>query len=222
MLDFIFGKTVGKYMPGNQNRVRALVDRFIEYASQERFTAQLAGARDFYFSRTGKANEDDHDFVQRMNTFLEWFIFDYRPDGVGGSSLFDRYLNETREEIPSEELVWWIAVSRQVHSLFLIKSRAGGVIRMRDLAGGRSYVVTGDDHLEKGDILEARLVVCGGGCYFTYTHCLHPKESYGPIKSEVKKWRGKPLTDDFFLKLQGMQLKWRRFRQISIDDIYRM
>ena len=222
MLDFIFKKTIGQPAPEGCQAIRALMDRLIEYASEPRFAENLGTAREIFFVKAGKTNEDDPDFIQRMNTFLEWFIFDYRPAGPGTHSLYDRFLNEKRKETSSSEMIHWIALSRQVHSVFLVKSRIKGVTTVRDLAGRRNYVVTGDDHMEAGDILESRVICVGKGCFFTYSHVLHPKQALRPIRAELKKYKNRPLDENLFFKLQGMQLKWRRFRQISIEDIYRM
>ncbi len=222
MFDFIFKKTIGKPSPEGCAVIRGLLDRLIEYASEPRFAESLNTAREIFYAKAGKTNEDDPDFIQRMNTFLEWFIFDYRPEGAGTRSVYDQFLDEKRKETSSADMINWIALSRQVHSVFLVKSRVRGVITVRDLSGRRNYVVTSDDHLEAGDILESRVIVVGKGCFFTYTHVLHPKTALRPIRAELKKYRNKPLAEGLFFKLQGMQLKWRRFRQISIEDIYRM
>lgn len=222
MLDFIFKKTIGQPAPDGCQLIRGLLDRLIEYASEPCFAESLAAAREIFYAKAGKTNEDDRDFIQRMNTFLEWFIFDYRPEGAGTRSVYDKFLDEKRKETSSADMINWIALSRQVHSMFLVRSCASGVTTVRDLAGRRNYVVTGDDHLEAGDILESRVICVGKGCFFTYTHVLHPKTALRPIRAELKKYRNKPLGEELFFKLQGMQLKWRRFRQISIEDIYRM
>ncbi len=222
VFDFLLGKTVGEPVPELKPSVRALLDELIGYASEKRFGQRLEEAREYYYLKAGKINEDDADFVQRMNTVLEWFIFDHRPGGIGTNSLFDQYMGEKRARLSSAELVERMAMSKHLHSMFMVISCGDGTIKVKDMATKRRYVVSNDDRLEKGDILEARIVFLGSGCFFTYTHCLHPKAALKPIMGELKKWKSKMLGEDFFFKLQNMQLKWRRFRQISINDIYRM
>jgi hypothetical protein len=221
-MEFLFDKTVGEPAFALKPSIRELLDELITYASEPRFAKKLEEARAYYFFKAGKINEDDHDFIQRMNTILEWFIFDYRPDGIGTHSIFDQYMSEKRPGLSSEQLIRRIAVSNHVHSLFLVKSCAAGVAKLKDLAAKRQYIVTDDDRLEKGDILETRVIHLDKGCFLSYTHCLHSKEAKKAIVAEMKRWKGKALSEEFFFKLQNMQLKWRRFRQISINDIYRM
>ncbi|MBI3793471.1 MAG: hypothetical protein HY280_01930 [Nitrospinae bacterium] len=218
----IFGKTYGEPDADGRAKVRKVLDDLIAYASEERFQAKLDEARAYYFFKAGKTNDDDKQFIQRMNTFLEWFVFDYRPEGAGGKSLFDHYLAEKLPSLSAENLVLRIAASKNYHSIFRVKSSGNGVLVLKDLAGKNSYLVTDDDTLEPKDILETRVITLGKGCFITSTYCLHPKQALKQIKSEIKKRKGAALDEDFFFKLQGMQLKWRRFRQISIDDIYRM
>jgi hypothetical protein len=220
--DQIFGKTHGEPEPSGKQKVRRVLDELISFASEERFQKRLEEAREYYYFKAGKTNDDDPDFIQRMNTFLEWFIFDHRPEGAGGKSLFDLYLAEKLPNLAADEVVLRISASKNYHSIFLVKTIEHGVIKLKDMAGKDSYIVTDDDRLEPKDVLETRIITAGKGCYLSYTHCLHPKTAAKPIMAEIKKRKGLPFDEDFFFKLQGMQLKWRRFRQISINDIYRM
>jgi hypothetical protein len=221
-LERIFGKTYGEIDPQGLQKVRLVLDELISYASEDRYKERLEEARAYYYFKVGKTNDDDPDFIQRMNTFLEWFIFDHRPEGVGSKCLFDLYLNENLATLSAEEVVLRIAVSKNHHSIFLVKSHGIGTVKLKDMAGKNSFVVTYDDELEIKDIIEARVINAGKGCFLSYTHCLHPKSAAKPVYSEIKKRKGVALNEEFFFKLQGMQLKWRRFRQISVDDIYRM
>lgn len=216
----LFGKTYGEPNPGGMKKVRAVLDELIAFASEERFKIKLEEARAYYYFKVGKTNDDDPDFVQRMNTFLEWFIFDYRPGGAGEKSLFDIYLGENLAKLSAEEVVMRIAASKNHHSIFVVKSHGAGVAKLKDMAGKNSYIVTYDDELEEKDVIEARVILAGNGCFLSYTHCLHPKNTAKAIHSAIKKRKGAALDEEFFFKLQGMQLKWRRFRQIHVDDIY--
>jgi hypothetical protein len=221
-IERFFGKTFGELDPGGLQKVRSMLDELIAFASEDRHKKRLEEARAYYYFKVGKTNEDDPDFIQRMNTFLEWVIFDHRPGGGGTKSIFDLYLAENLPKLSAEEVVLRIAASKNLHSIFLVKSHGMGTIKLKDMAGKNSYLVTCDDELEANDIIEGRVITTGKGCFLSYTHCLHPKSASKPIISEIKKRKGVALDEEFFFKLQGMQLKWRRFRQISVDDIYKM
>ena len=223
VLGGIFGKTIGE--PDSQRgkqKVRKALDDLMAYASEKRFEKKMEQARDYYYSKVGKVNEDDPDFVQRMNTFLEWFIFDHRPDGEDTLSLFDLYLSEKLPNMQEDDVLTKLALSRNYHSIFLVKACSRGVIHLKDLVGKNRYVVTEDDRLEPGDIIEARIIQRDKGCFLSHTHCLHPKDAYEPMMAELKKRKGIGMSQEVFFLLQKMQLKWRRFRQVKVKDIYKV
>ena len=219
-LERLFGKTYGAPDPGGLIKVRQVLDELITFASEDRFKERMEEARAHYYLKAGKTYDDDPDFIQRMNTFLEWLIFDYRPGGAGEKSLFDLYLSERLTTLSAEEVVLRIAASKNHHSVFLVKSHGSGTVKLKDMAGKNSFMVTYDDELEEKDIIEARVISAGKGCFLTYTHCLHPKTTAKAIYAQIKKRRRAPLDEEFFFKLQAMQLKWRRVRQIHVNDIY--
>ncbi len=220
VLERIFGKTFGVPDPGGLKKVRLMLDELIDFASEDRFKERMEEARAYYYFKAGKINDDDPDFLQRMNTFLEWFVFDHRPGGAGEKSLFDVYLGEKLPTLSADEVVMRIAASKNHHSIFMVRSHGSGTVKLVDMAGKNSFVVTYDDELEEKDIIEARVISVGRGCFLSYAHCLHPKTTAKVIYAQIKRRKGAPLDEEFFFRLQGMQLKWRRFRQIHVDNIY--
>ena len=77
--------------------------------------------------------------------------------------------------------------------------------------------------MEKGDILEARLIPFDGALVFSSAFCFHPREAVKAIKKEVKR-RKKEMPDAPPLELTWeaakRALKADRYRQIAVDKIY--
>jgi len=219
-LRFLFGQ--GGVTPNHAVRreVLRLLGNLVAFASEPFNAEPLARARNYYFLKAGEIYEDDPDFDHRMNNFLEWFIFDYKDDGAKAPTMFEKYIDAKRDALTSEELVFSMSVTKHVHSIFVIKYCRKGFIKVSDMLSRKGFLITGDDNLEKGDLLESRVSVTEKGSFFFRTYCLHPKAAYKNIKSELKKRRKNGLDSDFFMTLQAMQLKWRRSRQINVGDIY--
>ncbi len=208
--------------PDNAGRqkVRKVLDEILEFASTGGNSSFLGLAKEHYFGKVGGVYEDDSDFEQRMNTFLEWFVFDFRSETMGSDTVFTMYINENRDRFSSEEMVFRMTVSKHLHSVFAVKGLKEGMIKVKDLAGGKSFWVTDDEIFEKGDLFETRIITEGDSSFFSYTYCLHPKSAEKLIKDAFKKRHSVGFGPDFFVRLHAMQLKWRRSRQIEVKDIY--
>ncbi len=214
---FSFG---GKQDNAGRQKVRKVLDEILEFVSTGRNSSFLDLAKEEYFGKVGGVYEDDHDFEHRMNTFLEWFAFDFRSATMGPDTVFTMYINENRDNFSSEDMVFRMTISKHLHSVFMVKGFKEGMIKVKDLAGGKSFWVTDDELFEKGDLFETRIITVGDSNFFSYTYCLHPRVSAKLIRNAFKKRHSVGFGPDFFVRLHAMQLKWRRSRQIEVKDIY--
>jgi len=200
--------------------IRGELETLFRFASDGRNAGLLAEARSYYDERVGRTFEDDADYIQRMNSFLEWFIFDFMPrSGEQGIVFKSFYENRAKEPSAANEKIF-SALAGQTHSLFVVKERRGKVVKVRDIIHRKTGYITTDDILEPEDLLESRIIEMDGTCFFSYTHCLHPKAALRSVRKEIKRKGRKHITPDFFLKLAGMQLRWRRSRNIDLEHIY--
>jgi len=219
----MFSSLFGNWKPYLKERdeVEAVLERILSFSSEPENRELLEKAREYYLQKVGKTFEDDDDFEQRMNTFVEWYIFNYQPYGTLPGQIFTRY--KEKYIVKSSSTEWTIrkAIEKLTHSVFLVKEQKGEVIKVKDLIGRKTYFVTSDDTLEKGDIIQTRIIDYNGGSFFSFAHCLHPKASLKIIKKGIKTKGRNDITSDFFLDLETMQLRWRRSRQIDIKQIYK-
>jgi len=220
-LRFLFGQRGGAPNHAVRREVLQLLSNLVAFASEPSNSESLARARKYYFPKVGEIYEDDPDFDHRMNNFLEWFIFDYKDDGGKAPTIFEKYIDAKRDTLTNDELVFSMTVGKHVHSIFVINYCRNGFIKANDMLSRKRFLITGDDNLEKGDLLESRIAVTEKGSFFSRTYCLHPKAAYKNIMGELKKRSKTGLDADFFLALQAIQLKWRRSRRINAGDIYR-
>lgn len=217
----VFGTS--KWEPDNEchEKLKEILEEVFAFTSEEQNANMLEQAREQYQTRVGKPFEDDHDFVQRMNTFLEWFIFNFQPEGGIPGAIYTSYLERVRHNSTTDEMILRMEISKHTHSLFHVIELRGNVVKVKDIIYRKTYHVTHDDTLEEGDILESRIVVIKKKSFFTQTHCLHPKFVIDTLKRAVKKIGRDMITPDFFIKIESMQLKWRRSRQIDVKHIYK-
>lgn len=200
------------------------LDELIAFGSSEARKADLLAAKAEYFRMTGELFEDDKLFEQRMASFLDYYLFD-RPNAQGKTPA-EELLEQRAASAPPEALGAYRGFTETVHGLFEVRKLGKGTVRLRELHSGKDYDVTERRHvagLEKGDILEARLIPFAGRLLFSGAFCYHPKVAAAAIRKEMKR-RKKEQPDrpakELAWDCAHMALKAERYRQIPIEKIY--
>ena len=97
------------------NIITEHIEKIIETYTQDSYYEDMKKAIAFYIERTGKMNEESEEYESRMNSFNDWFIFNYRLGD--GSRVIDQYMiNNTLEDEVSKSL------HNANYSLFLFQS----------------------------------------------------------------------------------------------------
>jgi hypothetical protein len=201
------------------------LDQLIAFASEEPRKPDLILAKQEYFNATGEVFEDDKTFEMRMASFLDFYLYD-RPNPVTGKTPAQEFFEARREQASPDEAAAYRSFTETMHGLFEIRKMPKGVIRLRELFSGKDYDVTERRQmagLEKGDIIEARLIPYGGHLLFSGAFVCHPKEACEAIRKEVKRLKKKEPghnVRDFSWLVSKMALKADRYRQIAVEKIY--
>lgn len=200
------------------------LDQLITHASTEERKPDLLAAKAEYFQRTGEVFEDDKQFEMRMASFLDYYLFDRKRPGIGRTPAEEFLALRAAAKDPAEAA--FRSFTETLHGLFEVRKVLPGTIRLRELFSGKDHDVTERRHpvgLEKGDILEARLIPFDGALVFSAAFCFHPREAVKAIKKEVKR-RKKDLPDEPPVSLTWeaakRAMKTERYRQIAVEKIY--
>jgi hypothetical protein len=203
---------------------QAYLEELIAFASSESRKPDLLAAKEEYFRLTGEVFEDDKSFEQRMASFLDYYLFD-RPNSAGKTPASDFF--EQRAPFAAEPgLSAYRGFTETLHGLFEVRKLKKGSVRLRELYSGKDYDVTERRHLaglEKGDILEARLIPFAGHLLFSGAFCYHPKVASSAIRKEIKrrkKQEPERPPKELAWECARMALKVDRYRQIAVDKIY--
>jgi len=208
--------------------LQELHEKLLAWATAEARQPELLAARRDYFGRWGEPYEDDRTYEARVNGMLDHYLYDHRPGG-GADTTLECFLREQGAGYPSDELALFRGLAKGVHGLFEVKKiRAGESLRLREAFGGRDYDVTERRQLaglDKGDLLEARLLPYRGQLFFSGAFIFHPREVRKRILGEVKKRkkaaRGAPPDVKAFLaQLSRMAQKLERYRNVKVESLY--
>lgn len=205
-----------------------LHEKLLSWATAEPRKEQLLAARQAHFALFGEPHEEDRSYEVRLNGMLDHYLYDFRPPGENGSTL-DRFLAEVGTALSPTELAAFRALAGNVHGLFEVRRIRNGQIRLRDVFTGSDYDVTErrpTAGLEKGDLLEARLLPFEGELFFSGAFMYHPREVRKPVLAEVKRLKrtaGKgqaPQARPFLAQLARMAMKLERYRNVRLESIY--
>jgi hypothetical protein len=202
-------------------------ERLVAWASADPRQGWILAARREHFARHGEPHEEDPSYEARMNGLLDFFAFDYRPDGA--STTLELFLRDGAGDIGAEDRAALVDLSLGVHALFEVRRLRPGEIRVRDVFSGEEHDVSerrAAAGLEKGDLIEARLLPWGGRLHFSAAFLFHPrplrKRILGEVKRRVKAAGkgGKPDAVEFLALLARMELRLERYRNARPESIY--
>jgi hypothetical protein len=205
-----------------------LHERLLSWATAEARKDDVLAARREHFERYGEPHEEDRSYEVRMNRMLDHYLYDFRPAGGTGTTL-ERFMEGEGSALSPDELRAFRDLAENVHGLFEVRKIAEGQVRLREAFTGADHDVTERRQvagLEKGDLLEARLLPFGGALFFSGAFLYHPREARKPILAEVKRLKkaagkgGRPEVKAFLAQLSRMAIKLERYRNVRLESIY--
>lgn len=200
------------------------LDRIVAVYGSEAYRDELRRAKAEFFRLTGEVHEDDSFYELRMATFFDWYLFD-RPMEGDVRSPVHRYVLEHRLSMAPEERATFEGFLDNIHSLFEVRRRKPGHVVLKDLLAGEKHVVVERrmrSTLDKGDLLEARLIPFGGELYFTRGLCFYPREARRYILREARRARkaGGDEPAELIRRLAYLRYLQERFRHVDVKRIY--
>jgi len=207
--------------------VAELQERLVAWASAEPRQGWILAARRDYFARRGEPREDDPSYEARMNGLLDFFAFDFRPDGV--ETTLQHCLREGGGELDAAARAELAEMAHGIHGLFEVRRLRPGEVRVRDVLTRATHDVLerrATPGLEKGDLIEARLLPQGGRLHFSSAFLFHPRTVRKRILKEATRRSkeagkgGRPDVQAFLDLLSRMALKLERYRNVRAESIY--
>lgn len=211
-------------MSGAQSSRKRVLDELTKFASLERFEEFAIKRRHDYDLVVGGIHEDDKFYETRMLYFMEWLIFDAVCDD--GRTVFQTFVDERAEGGATEERAALDALEKQWRDVFTVKWSADGQMKVTALRNNENIVITDEEKspsFRKGDLFSGRAFKVGETWFLTNGICPHPSTALKTIKKDIKrivKYGGGEMTE-YLLRLTGMSVKWERFRNVEISDIYK-
>lgn len=196
------------------------LDKVLGLYTQGEFFNDLKEAKDKYFSLTGKLDEDKDEFESRMNSFNDWYIFQYRQKD--GSKVIEDYIrnNQLDEELSQ-------ALLNVNHSLFeFTKTSFRKQIVLKDILHDEKITLVKNHptiSLIEGDVFTGRVIKYKGDHYLLRGVCMLPQGVKSILKKQSKKVRKQNSFEDelnYLLQLEALKTKAMHYSHIDPTKIF--
>lgn len=200
------------------------LDELTKFASLPRFGEFAIKCRNNYDLMVGGIHEDDDLYETRMLYFMEWLIFDTARED--GRTIFQIYVDELGAGGAPEETATLEALGKQWRDVFTVKWSADGQMKVTALQQNKNIVITDEEKspsFRKGDLFSGRAFNVGEEWFLTNGICPHPSSALKTVKKEIKRIvkAGGGKMREYLPALTAMSVKWERFRNVDISDIYK-
>jgi len=198
--------------------IQNLIDEIIEYISSSGREEDVAKAKKEYFSQSGGIFGEEVTYDMRIGTFLEWYIIDRR---IGGKSVLEDFVENVDDATKRAEI---FKLREGVRSIFEVASVSGDKIKLKDLYGGKKYVVMVPEegkHFQSKSLLETRVFPEDKKYVISHSHILHPAKMKKFIVSKLKDAAAMDDIGNSINILANMSLRWERFNKYRIEEIYK-
>jgi len=203
-------------------------ERVLAWGSAGTRQEWLLAARREHFSREGEPHEEDKSFEARMNRLLDFYVFDFQPNGV--DSTLELFLKDGADTLTTDERAQVRELGRGGRGLFEVRRISTGEIRVRDVFADREENVVERRMaigLERGDLIEARLLPHEGRLHFSAAFLFHPREMRKRVLKEVRRLvkdasKANATVDvpALLAQMSRMALRLERYRNVRVESIY--
>ncbi|MBI3398036.1 MAG: hypothetical protein HY026_02205 [Deltaproteobacteria bacterium] len=186
----------------------------------EKYDAEIKKAKQEFVAVGGELGNEVEGFEDVLDIFFDWYIFD-RPQIADRLTPLMSFLKNYN--LSEEDRKIYLDFANNIHSIFSI-TKVSTNIRVKNIFTKNRYIIA-DAHralLEKGDVIEARLLSFKGGYRFSGAFCFYPKNIYYIIKAKAKEARKEGVEDFTYLirKFRKLKTVWGRCSNIDIRKVY--
>jgi hypothetical protein len=202
-----------------------LIERILVEASSGENEKEIRRAKDLYFEQIKDLREDDTSYERLISCFQNWYLFDRPMDDGRGTPV---QVFAATAKLSAKERSLLGAMAANIHSLFEVLRIAEGGLTLRDLFTSEVLQVSERRTLaglDKGDILEARLLPVGDKLVFSSgAFAFHPRQARNIILQAVERIRmqGGVTPEALMSKLRALNFRYTdRFRhRVPVEKVY--
>lgn len=202
------------------NEIEQHIEKILQEYTQGENYELLKKAKELYIDLTGKLDEETDEYELRMNSFNDWYIFNYRREN--DRRIIDDYIFDHKID---DELAK--AFHNINHSLFTYsKMNFKKQIILKDLLHNKKLALgKGVNHfgMVQDDLFVGRVVTYKGENFLLKGMCPLPGNTLGNLKKQSKKIRkmnSREAEESFLLDLERLKTKSLQYGHIDATKIF--
>ena len=200
--------------------IEVALESIIKFVQRDpELSTSLLEAKEYFTKVCGKIQSVDVNYQNRINCFLNWFLFDWRLKN--NYSVFKIIVSKFGEKGLHSSCYQF---SDNIHSLFIfLKERRSGYL-IYDLFSKTKYLIKKDSFfqtVEKKSCFETRIFTINQlNCFSNYL-ILHPIGAMSYIQRAVKNCKNQSSNlSELLLQLHRSYYKWYTYKHFSLKQIY--
>jgi len=178
--------------------------------SKDIFEKDYLKAKDEFFSLTGSIHQDHDDFEHRMNSFYEWYFFNYDESKI----LKD--FSKVNSLLKDFKYSLFEYTGKNLRGRCVFKDFIGKV----KLTMPKNVLPPG---IMKDNLIVGRFVQSEEGFYLLPGYFIIPSKVRSILKREAKrisKVNDVDKKEEFLLKIEALFNKWRRYNHLDPSKIF--
>jgi len=205
-----------------------LIDDLMLHFSQPPHDGEAQVAKNEFHKLVGIFDEDAVDLGNKINLFIDWYIFS-RPMSQRGESPIKTLDGQSDWPIRKDLLPFASQALASKASLFELIKVKGEDLYVKDLFSDYKMVMKKSPFtigFSKNEIFSARIFPYEDTFMFSKSFCIHPVEAQKYILKEIKKIKKMKLEDqyaareDLIFRLLKMRFKIDQYKHLKIQEIY--
>ncbi|MBT4790199.1 MAG: hypothetical protein HON90_01390 [Halobacteriovoraceae bacterium] len=202
------------------NIVEEAIEKILLEFTREINYEDLKSAKAAFINKTGDIDEDAAEYESRMNSFNDWYLFNYQR--ANGTKIID---NCDPKIVGDKDLLE--SIQNAKYSIFLFqKTNFRKQIVIKDILHSEKFTLATENgtlSLFEGDLFIGRSVTCDNKTYLTHGLCTLPSEVLPALKKESKKIRKLNNSDEeeaFLLNLERLKTRSLQYGHIDAAKIF--
>lgn len=202
------------------SKIETEIEKILNYYCQGDHYELLRSAKKEFTDATGKIDEEIPEYELRMNSFNDWYLFNYKLSS--GRTIIEDHIERSGLD---DELSK--ALSSTNYSLFIFHKRNfRKQIVLKDLVSKKSFVLSKSLKwfgMVEDDIFVGRVIEYLGENFLLKGVCPLPYGVISNLKKEAKKVRknGSPeAKEKFLLELERLKTKSLQYQHIDAAKIF--
>jgi hypothetical protein len=204
----------------NQNLLLHFEKALNEYSKGHSYK-QLILAKETYFNITGLVHEEDDNYEARMNSFNDWFLFNFKKED-GEANRMMEFLNqhtqedEIKESFDKVNFSLFEFIGESLFKKIIIKD----ILHNKKISLSLKGPIPG---LLKQDLFIGRVISSGQENFLMLGISVLPKTVKRILSKEAKKIRklnDLDIEEKFLLEIESLNNKWKRYGHLDPQKVF--